>query len=120
MTRVLVCGGRNFQNETLMSEKLWALHKERGVSVLIHGDAEGADRAAGWWAIRNGIECDVYPAKWAEHGRAAGPIRNQLMLDEGKPDLVVAFAGHKGTAHMVMIATDAGIEVLDYRGLPGG
>lgn len=117
MTRVLVCGGRNFQNEILMSEKLWALHKDRNVSVLIHGDAKGADRAAGWWAIRNGIECDVYPAKWAEFGRSAGHIRNNQMLEEGRPDVVVAFAGHKGTAHMVMIAIEAGIEVLDYRSL---
>ena len=28
---------------------------------------------------------------WATHGRAAGPIRNQAMLQEGKPDVVVAF-----------------------------
>jgi hypothetical protein len=33
-------------------------------------------------------------------GPAAGPIRNQRMLDWG-PDLVVAFAGGKGTADMV-------------------
>lgn len=32
-----------------------------------------------------------FPAKWNEHGKAAGPIRNQQMLTEGKPDVVFAF-----------------------------
>jgi hypothetical protein len=30
------------------------------------------------------------PADWANHGKAAGPIRNRKMLDL-KPDLVLAF-----------------------------
>jgi hypothetical protein len=34
------------------------------------------------------------------------------MIDEGKPDLVVAFEGGKGTANMIAQATDAGIRVL--------
>ena len=35
------------------------------------------------------------------------------MLDEGKPDLVVAFPGGRGTAHMTRIARGAGIEVIE-------
>jgi len=34
------------------------------------------------------------------------------MLDEGKPDLVVAFDGGRGTANMVKQAKAAGIQVL--------
>ncbi|MEM9912925.1 MAG: hypothetical protein AAF922_19365 [Pseudomonadota bacterium] len=48
-------------------------------------------------------------------GRAAGPIRNKEMLDEGCPDLVVAFPGGRGTANMVKQAQAAGVEVLDKR-----
>jgi hypothetical protein len=47
----------------------------------------------------------------------AGPIRKQQMLDEGKPDLVVAFPGGRGTAHMVRIARAAGIEVIEASGI---
>jgi UDP-N-acetylmuramoylalanine-D-glutamate ligase len=36
------------------------------------------------------------------------------MLDEGKPDLVVAFPGGRGTANMVQQAHRAGVEV--YKG----
>ena len=39
-----------------------------------------------------------------KHGNAAGPIRNQRMLDHGKPDIVVAFPGGSGTADMVKLS----------------
>lgn len=55
----------------------------------------------------------VYHADWNAHGRSAGPIRNAKMLAEGKPDLVVAFPGGKGTAHMVGIARKAGVPVVE-------
>jgi hypothetical protein len=51
-------------------------------------------------------------ADWHWHGRAAGPIRNQKMLDWG-PDLVVAFAGGDGTACMMRLARAAGVEVIE-------
>jgi hypothetical protein len=35
------------------------------------------------------------------------------MLEEGKPDLVVAFPGGTGTANMVKQARAAGVEVLE-------
>ena len=43
--------------------------------------------------------------------KSAGHIRNQVMLDKGKPDVVVAFPGGRGTADMVRRAEGAGIEV---------
>jgi hypothetical protein len=37
------------------------------------------------------------------------------MLDVGKPDLVIAFPGGNGTAHMVGIAKAAGITVIKVK-----
>lgn len=54
----------------------------------------------------------TFRANSRKHGRAAGPIRNQQMLDEGKPHLVVAFPGGTGTADMVRRAQAAGVLVL--------
>lgn len=51
-------------------------------------------------------------AYWNLHGKAAGPIRNQLMLDKYDPDLVIAFPGETGTANMVKLSINAGIEVI--------
>ena len=122
--RVLVCGGRNFAWQikgkpaaqvTEEWQSLWdtldEINENEGIDVIIHGNAKGADQTSGEWASERVIRAEEYPAKWNVHGRAAGPIRNQQMLDKGKPDLVVAFKGGVGTAGMVSIAKKAGIEV---------
>jgi hypothetical protein len=116
--RVLVCGGRNYDDACQMSICLAAIHKHgAGISEVIHGAARGADTLAGEWAKARGIPVLVYPADWEKHGRAAGPRRNEQMLREGKPDLVVAFPGGRGTAHMVRIAKEAGVKVLEAPGV---
>jgi hypothetical protein len=81
-------------------------------TVVIHGDARGADRLAGEIANAAGIPVESYPADWVKHGRAAGPIRNQLMLDVAKPDVVLAMPGGNGTADMVRRAKAAGVAVV--------
>jgi hypothetical protein len=113
--RLLVCGGREFSNFVAMETCLDAIHLgNRGpVELVIHGAARGADTMAGQWALRRGIACTAYEADWAHEGRAAGPIRNKRMLDEGIPDLVVAFPGGRGTANMVRQARERGFEILE-------
>lgn len=116
--RVLVCGGRDYSDKHHVFFALNRLHNERPVKVIIHGCASGADRLAGEWAAWWGLsEMRFYP-EWGKHGRAAGPIRNREMLDEGKPDLVVAFPGGKGTANMVKQARERGVRVIEPEPLP--
>lgn len=111
--RVLVCGGRDFTDRALLEEVLDRLHRARVLTALIEGDARGADRMAGAWAEAQGIAHEVFKADWDGLGAKAGPIRNRQMLEEGRPDLVVAFPGRSGTDHMKRIAQAAGIEVID-------
>lgn len=59
-----------------------------------------------------GIPVKTFRADWGKYGKSAGPRRNKQMLDEGRPDLVVAFEGGRGTADMVKQAKAAGVEVL--------
>jgi hypothetical protein len=110
--RVLVCGGRDFGRWDVLLATLDDLHAQRPIDVIMHGGAPGADTMAEDWAKLRGAFNLPYYAAWKKHGRAAGPIRNQLMLDEGKPDLVVAFPGGAGTADMVRRATAAGVPVV--------
>lgn len=106
--RVLVCGGRDFQDQA----KLWAaLDDLTGVVLVIHGGARGADSLGGAWAVARGIPVEVFPADWAKHRKKAGILRNIQMLTDGKPDLVVAAPGGRGTEDMVRRAVDAGVEV---------
>lgn len=113
MTRVLVCGGRNFRSPAQIARALDQLHAERKFTALIQGGATGADALAKDWArTKPEIQRFESKAQWELHGRAAGPIRNARML-EWKPDLVVAFAGGVGTANMIAQARTAGVEVIE-------
>jgi len=114
--RILVCGGRQYRDKA----RVWAVLDEicnpggdplPPAVTIIHGGAWGADHWADSWAVHNWTNIEEYPADWGKHGRAAGPIRNQRMLEEGKPDLVVAFPGGRGTADMVRRAEAAGVPV---------
>lgn len=114
--RVLVCGGRDFDDwmglrvfmSNLASQRLG--QGER--MTVIHGGARGADRFAGEWAKDNGISVEAYHADWKKHGKSAGPIRNRKMLEQGRPDVVVAFRGGRGTADMIRRAEAAGVKVI--------
>jgi hypothetical protein len=86
------------------------------ITVIIEGEARGADTYARVYAERNNIPIEKYPADWKRYGLAAGPIRNRQMLMEGKPDLVMAFAKttlaeSRGTKNMVKQARKAGVRV---------
>lgn len=114
--RVLVCGGRNFDKTLILVTWLRALHEIDPFSVVIEGGANGADRLARSWASLNDIPVSTYYAHWDLYGKSAGWRRNQQMLDEGKPDLVVAFPGGKGTADMVKRALAYGVRVIRVDG----
>lgn len=110
--RLLVCGGRAFTDRDAAFAAIDRIHTERGVHVVIHGAARGADTFGGEWAHERGVAVLAFPADWEGLGRAAGPIRNQQMLDEAAPDLMLALLGGRGTADMVRRATLAGVEVI--------
>jgi len=110
--RVLVTGGRDFDNESLLEAALDKLHEVYKFDVLIHGNAKGADFLADFWAKSNDINVISCPADWETYGYAAGTVRNKKMLVEHKPELVIAFSGGKGTANMVSIAEKAGVKII--------
>jgi hypothetical protein len=110
--RVLVCGGRNYDDFECVRRTLDELLAGDADPVVIHGAARGADSLAGRWAIEHNVHVEACPADWNRHGRAAGPIRNQQMLDH-KPDVVLAFPGGSGTKDMITRARRAGVPVLE-------
>jgi hypothetical protein len=112
--RVLVCGGRGYND----LHALWsALKALQPVAAVIEGGSPGANRLAREWARCYEIKFKTYEAMWGVHGNAAGPLRNQRMIDEGKPDVVLAAPGGKGTADLVRRARAAGIEVIEIKEL---
>lgn len=108
--RVLVTGGRKFDDIQLIETTLDDVLESEAISVIIHGASSGADTLAGEWGSRNGIDVVACPANWRRYGRGAGPIRNREML-ELSPDLLVAFPGGRGTADMISAAEKKGIPI---------
>lgn len=110
--RVLVTGSRNWTAVPVVWKVLDIIALEGPITV-IEGGAPGADAAAADWARVRGMDLLEFPADWKTYGKAAGPIRNQQMLDEGKPDRVVAFSDNldasRGTKDMVRRTVAAGI-----------
>jgi hypothetical protein len=73
-------------------------------------------RIAGKWALRNGVLEWDFLREWRRAGTPDGAMRNQRMIAEGAPDLVIAFPGGLGTADMVERAKAAGVEVVESQG----
>lgn len=109
---IIACGSRDWKDVETIREFISTLPKD---STVIHGSCKGADEIAGHVSREFGMNVQEYPADWKKHGKAAGPLRNQLMLDEGNPELVVAFhddiSSSKGTKDMVARASKRKVRV---------
>lgn len=137
--KILVCGGRDFGNvnkgkaitkeeieehKKRLAEYRYIIDSLRSICqgrklervTIIEGGATGVDSVAADFALMDGCAIEEYQAKWKEHGVSAGPIRNRRMIEEGKPDVVIAFPGGKGTANMVAQAKAYKIPVEKFSG----
>ena len=106
--RLLICGGRDFNDRKLFRQ---TMEQKQGIKLIIHGGAKGADTLADIWAKAHGIPVVRMDALWDAHGKRAGGLRNQAMLDLLHPDGVLAFPGGNGTADMIRRAEKAGLPV---------
>lgn len=117
MTKVLVCGGRDFEGWDMLNCELDSFHDgpHGPITKIIHGGARGADTMAEHWAEVNKIEIEPYKIKkheWTKFKGGAGPMRNRRMHDTSKPDYVLAFPGGPGTRDMVTYARKQGTPVI--------
>lgn len=111
--RVIICGGRDLTDANWINRLSDYAEQYGPFTVVIQGGATGADAMAKEWAALNSLPCREYKANWRKYGKRAGPLRNQRMLDEGKPDLVIALPGGRGTADMIVRAQGFGVPVID-------
>lgn len=128
--RLHVEGEFNFGFKWLENEILCKWLGENDTLTVITGGATGADYIGWIFGEQYADENLQFPADWDDfsppcktkytktgkpYNALAGFKRNQRMIDEGKPDLVIAFPGDKGTADMVDRAYKSGIEVIQVK-----
>jgi len=131
MTRLLVCGGRDYTNQDVAYKVLDKIHSTMNITHVINGLAPGADTLGRGWALRTDcVEPVDFPALWndlsvegavvkknkwgKDYNVKAGFQRNQRMLDEGQPHMLLAFPGGNGTADMVDRASKLGVTIILY------
>jgi hypothetical protein len=89
--RLLVSGSREYTN----NEHVLSVIKSLNPTVIIHG------------ACPNTVDCEIrrFVANWNEYGLRAGPIRNERMIIEGRPDHALLFLSKtsKGTANTLAL-----------------
>lgn len=104
--KILVCGGRFYADRDKVYSILDAeiAARQDCEIVIIHGAARGADTLASDYAVEHLIKQLSFPADWGTYGRSAGYYRNLQMLEEGEPDLIIAFPGGVGTQMMIELA----------------
>lgn len=115
--RLLVTGGREYDDAWRVRKVLQGLDIAFGIEVLIHGGARGADSLADdWWfenepRVKRIVErpdYDRYPPRLA-------PLRRNDKLFTHSPDLVVAFPGGGGTAYTVRKAKSLHVPVIEVK-----
>lgn len=113
--KLLVSGGRDFDDVDFIVEHLSNLHLSKKITTLVNGGAKGVDTIARMWAEEvGGIEIKNYPvtdSDWKRLGKSAGIQRNSEMLEKEKPDGVFCFPGGKGTEDMFNRAYHNNIEL---------
>lgn len=122
--RLLVCGSRDWDNRVIFGIAMRGFLDKFGDDLeIIEGCAKGADRMAEQFAKQFGLACHHFPADWNSYEPnekwKAGHDRNRAMLEQGQPDMVVAFKDsladglrRGGTENMVRIAKEAGVATM--------
>lgn len=96
MSRVVICGSRDFTDWEMFKRCLEDTRKSITIGSIISGGCRGADTLAKRYAIEFGIAFKEYPADWRTYGKSAGAIRNQEMVDNC--DCVIAFVAESSSS----------------------
>ena len=112
MFRVIIAGGRDFNDYALLSDTMNCLLSNIKEDItVVCGQARGADTLGEQYAKEHGYAVSYFPADWDRYGKSAGYIRNAEMAKNA--DALVAFwnGQSRGTMHMVEIAKRQGLRV---------
>jgi hypothetical protein len=114
--KLAVIGSRNFSDSHILTQTLNMLHEEYNVTTLVSGGAKGADIMGQRWAEIRSIETEIYIPDWNLHGKRAGLLRNQDIVNSA--DLIVAFwdGVSTGTRHAIDLAHSSKTPVIVYIG----
>ena len=111
-----VVGGRDFSDHVRAFRVLDSIHSHGdGIAKIISGGARGADALGAQWAARRDVPCTVHEADWGRHGKAAGPIRNTLIVRDCNAMVAFWDGASSGTRDSITKARGAGVRLTIER-----
>jgi hypothetical protein len=79
--KIIVCGSHNYQNQQLLTKTLRDYTKHHKVSVIVLGQAQGAETMAAEWAMQNNVRLKIVPTNRQMQGAEATIERNTRMIE---------------------------------------
>lgn len=113
--RTIIAGGRDFIGTREHYEWLLGLKEKIPITVVLCGEARGADTFGKEWALENDLPVESYHANWNVLGKRAGYVRNLEMAK--KAEACILFPGGKGTQMMEQLATSYGLKTYKWSNL---
>lgn len=111
--KVIIAGSRDITDLNIVRE---AVKRSRfPVSEILSGCARGVDVLGEIVASELNVPVMRFPARWDEHGKRAGYIRNEEMAASGEALVAIWDGKSKGTGHMIDIAKKKKLNVYVYR-----
>lgn len=98
--RVIVAGSREI-NVTVEQLSIIMIDSGFAPSMIISGNARGADKLGEDWAKLHDIQCEKYPANWDKYGKRAGLLRNEYMASKADALIALWDGNSRGTKHMI-------------------
>jgi hypothetical protein len=113
--RIAIVGSREFSNPEIIEAFIETLPIG---DVIVTGGALGVDSMAEGFATKRGLEVKIWLPDWITYGKAAGPIRNEQIIQDS--DMVVAYWNEisRGTRSSINLAIKykKKLQVFDERG----
>lgn len=78
------------------------------LTAIVSGGDRGADTLAERYAREHNLKMIIYLSEWNRYGRAAGPIKNKLIINDGDATITFWDQEDRGTNHAISLTRNAG------------
>lgn len=115
MFRVIIAGGRDFNDYLTLKKYCDHVLQDKGEVIIVSGKANGADKLGEQYAKEKNYPIAEFPADWKTYGKSAGFIRNAEMAKYA--DALIAFwdGKSKGTKNMIDTAQKENLSIRTYQ-----
>ena len=83
-----------------------------GPTVVLDGEARGADALGEAWGTLAGVAVEPFPADWERYGKSAGYHRNEEMAARAEALVALWDGKSRGTKNMIDVARRKGLRVF--------